>query len=57
MTIKKKTLLNPCYTCSATGKIKDKKCSVCNGTGKYAENHYHFIDEKQKIAFSGDTLK
>ena len=49
-----KTLSFPCYGCS---KKKTKDCVLCNGTGIYKETFYYFIDEKKKIAFSGDTLK
>lgn len=36
---------------------KKKKCRACNETGVYEEYHYYFIDEKNKIAFDGNTLK
>ena len=32
-------------------------CNICKGTGCWEESHYYFIDEKNKIAVDGDTLK
>jgi len=51
--IQKKTIKNQKCYCQG----KNKNCRACNGTGKYKEAIYYFIDEKNKIAFSGDSLK
>jgi len=57
MTISKKLTKFKCYVCSGTGKVEKKKCTACEGTGKFKESTYYIIDDKQKIAFSADTLK
>jgi len=59
MTIIKKEISNKCYKCSGTGfgKLDETECSVCKGTGIWKEEIYYFIDKKNKIAISGDTLK
>jgi len=57
MTIEKKILNSKCYKCSGIGKLNEKECDICKGTGQYKEDFYYVIDEKQKISFSMDTLK
>lgn len=57
MTIERKEENFTCYRCKGTGKVKEKKCGLCDGTGIYKESTYYFIDEKKKIAIQGDTLK
>lgn len=52
MTVKKKIVKKVKCRCK-----KKKGCRSCNGTGTFTESHYYFIDEKNKIAFDGDTLK
>jgi len=58
-----KILESKCYKCAGIGAVfSDEKgdyfaCPTCDGTGIYKEIFYYFIDEKNKIAFSGDTLK
>jgi DnaJ-class molecular chaperone len=32
-----------------------KQCELCNGTGKWVENHYIIIDNKNKIAIDSDN--
>ena len=51
------SICNEQYACDACP-IKPciNECSVCNGTGIYKESYYYFIDPKNKIAFSKDTL-
>lgn len=56
-TIIEKIIETSCYKCSGLGKLENKDCDVCNGTGSYKETFYHIIDEKNKICFDGDTLK
>lgn len=56
--VEEKILESKCFKCSGTGKINSlESCDVCQGTGIYKESFYHFIDEKNKIAIDGDTLK
>lgn len=58
MVIKRKEITFKCYKCSGKGYLKDNiECDVCEGTGKFKDSNYYFIDEKNKIAFDGDTLK
>ena len=56
-TIIEKIIETPCYKCSCTGKVDNIECDVCGGTGFYKETFYYMIDEKNKICFSGDSLK
>ena len=49
---KKVTKKTECY-CQG----KKKNCKVCNGKNQFREYIYYHIDEKKKIAISGDTLK
>ena len=53
MTIKKKCIKKKACYCQG----KKKNCRACGGTRVYKESIYYFIDDEQKIAFSGDTLK
>lgn len=55
MSIIKKKIKNPCYNCN--GKKGNKKCKACYGTGVFKDDIYYFIDNKNKIAINGDTLK
>lgn len=57
MSIIKKKLEYECYNCNGTKKVKCQKCPTCNGTGIWNDEIYYFINDKQKIAFGGDTLK
>ena len=57
MTVEKKVINKKCYICDGKGTVNQSKCSQCNGTGIFKEYIYYYIDEKNKIAFSGDTLK
>jgi len=57
MSIKKKKLEFVCYKCDGSGKIKKKNCNICKGTGIWKDEIYYFIDEKNKQAFDGDTIK
>jgi len=50
MSIIKKEIKDTCCIC------KGKGCDKCIN-GQKTENHYYIIDEKNKIAFDGDTLK
>ena len=55
MSIIKKQIKNSCYICN--GKKGNKNCKACRGTGIFEDEIYYFIDDKQKIAMNGDTLK
>jgi len=57
MTVEKKVINQKCYTCDGKGTVNQSKCSQCNGTGIFQESTYYHIDKKNKICFSGDTLK
>jgi len=57
MIIEKKVINQKCYTCDGKGTVNQSKCSQCNGTGIFQESTYYHIDKKNKICFSGDTLK
>ncbi|MHA1437924.1 MAG: hypothetical protein ACTSPD_10140 [Promethearchaeota archaeon] len=60
-----------CWTCEGYGgyyllnnpnkrgfrKMRYKTCPACKGKGTFTEKHYFIIDKKNKIAFSGDTIK
>ncbi len=49
-----------CWTCDGKGKVDDKTCPTCKGTGKWIETSYHMIyttKSGQKIGFQGDTIK
>lgn len=58
-----------CYKCDGKGiikkisflygKVKQKwiKCPTCNGTGSFVENYSYYIDDKNKIAFGGESGK
>jgi hypothetical protein len=39
-----------CWKCYG----KDKKCSICQGTNKFRESHYIYIDKVNKIAIDTD---
>lgn len=59
--IQKKVNKQLCYTCAGKGLIEKnpgllESCDSCGGTGQYEENFYYFIDTRNKIAFSKDTL-
>jgi len=56
MSIIKKKIESPCYNCNGKGKVKNKKCPTCKGTGIWKDEIYYFINNKTKIAFDGDTL-
>jgi len=48
-----------CNKCYGTGKLLKINgirpvCPDCNGTGIYDEYYSYFIDDKNKIAFSGE---
>jgi len=66
--MKKSTLINKsdvmkCWSCDGEGSriINEthpevrEKCTVCNGTGEWVENHYIIIDNKNKIAIDTDN--
>ena len=53
--IEKLNLIAPCGYCEGNGLVNGETCPRCNGTGKYNEDYYYFID--RNIAFDGDTLK
>ena len=53
-----------CWRCDGTGWIPESNvcapigtviCPLCNGSGKWVENHYIVIDNKNKIAIDSDT--
>lgn len=51
----KQVLEFPCYRCSATGKVDNLYCPICQGSGIYKENHYiHIVNG---MAIDGDSLK
>jgi DnaJ-class molecular chaperone len=57
---KKSTLISkpdimPCWRCEATGKENGRNCPLCKGLGKWIENHYIVIDNKNNIAIDSDT--
>lgn len=67
--MKKSTLISKpdlmtCWQCEGTGWINDKSitasigtviCTLCHGSGKWVENHYIIIDNKNKIAIDSDN--
>ena len=63
--MKKSTLISKpdimdCWKCNGHGVLFGKTigsimCDLCNGTGKWIENHYIIIDNKNKIAIDSDT--
>jgi len=68
--MKKSTLITKpdimtCWKCSGKGtipmlnlmenKIDDGSCPLCKGTGKWIENHYIIIDNKNNIAIDTDN--
>ena len=46
-----------CWRCEGIGWINTPftLCPLCNGSGKWIENHYIVIDETNKIAIDSDT--
>ena len=36
---------------------KKKNCKSCNNTGTFKDHIYYHIDKKNKVCFSGDTIK
>lgn len=47
-----------CWTCK--GKVDNKKCQCCDGTGIFVDVGYHLIakdNSGQLIGFSVDTIK
>jgi len=38
-------------------KGKKENCKLCDNTGTFKEHIYYHIDEKNKIAMGGDTIK
>jgi hypothetical protein len=53
-----------CWRCDGTGWVNDKTitaslgtiiCPLCSGSGKWVENHYIVIDNKNNIAIDSDT--
>jgi len=53
-----------CWRCDGTGWVDEKAvsapiptciCPLCSGSGKWVENHYIVIDNKNKIAIDSDT--
>jgi len=53
--IRHKTSDKKCYVCDGTGKVKSKPCKKCDATGIFKDNHYTLI--AGDIAFSVDTGK
>jgi len=61
--IKRSTLISKpdimlCWRCDGVGCLDNAaliKCPLCHGTGKWIENHYIVIDNKNKIAFDTET--
>ena len=51
----KKITESECYRCSGKGKVDNKPCIGCAGTGQYKHTHYFHI--VNGICFDGDTLK
>jgi DnaJ-class molecular chaperone len=57
----KKINKQTCYCCDGKGLVEQtpgllESCNICDGSGLYEENFYYFIDQKNKIAYSKDTL-
>ena len=49
-----------CWGCNSTEKVDNKKCKLCNGTGKWTEKFWHLVytdKAGQKLAFGVDSLK
>jgi len=52
-----------CWSCDGEGSriicethpATREKCTVCDGTGQWVENHYIVIDNKNKIAIDSET--
>jgi len=38
------------------GQCKGDGCKKCKNKGYYIENHYYFVDHKNRIAFGSDNL-
>jgi len=62
LTVIDKSDIMTCWTCNGEGSIiinenhplVRERCTVCDGTGKYRESHYIYVDEKNKIAMDSD---
>ena len=57
--IDKSEIVN-CFRCSGKGIEDNKKCSLCNGTGKWREPNYYLIYTDKngvKQAFQSDFVK
>lgn len=57
MPIIKKIIKNICYRCDGKGKVEEKQCSTCKGTGIFEDEIYYFMNNKTKECWDGDTLK
>lgn len=67
--MKKSTLISKpntmmCWKCEGQGWIADRNvccpigtliCPLCNGSGKWIENHYIIVDNKNRIAIDSDN--
>lgn len=44
-----------CYRCEGKGKVRNKACKTCDGTGYFVRKHYFHI--VNGMCFDGDTIK
>jgi DnaJ-class molecular chaperone len=56
----KRSHVELCYYCTGSGKIRNKPCKQCKGTGKYIDDTYDLIATQpngEQIAFRVDGFK
>jgi hypothetical protein len=63
LTIIDKSEIQYCWKCDGHGWLADPQicapigtiiCPLCNGSGKFRESHYIYVDEVNKIAIDSD---